>query len=65
MVSCTQRRWCCGRAGQRLAIDHHARVVTSRFEDFYESNAHLTHTLYKTTALATSMLPPEVLRLRW
>jgi xanthine dehydrogenase YagR molybdenum-binding subunit len=40
--------------GQLSAIHHHARVVTSSFEDFYESAAHLTHTLYAAPAIATT-----------
>ncbi|MGJ4945920.1 xanthine dehydrogenase family protein molybdopterin-binding subunit [Bradyrhizobium sp. HKCCYLS1011] len=40
--------------GQLSAIHHHARVVTSSFEDFYESAAHLTHTLYASPAIATT-----------
>jgi xanthine dehydrogenase YagR molybdenum-binding subunit len=40
--------------GKLLAIDHHAKVVTSRFEDFYESAAHVTHTLYASPAIATT-----------
>ncbi|MGC2087687.1 MAG: xanthine dehydrogenase family protein molybdopterin-binding subunit [Bradyrhizobium sp.] len=42
------------REGQLSAIHHHARVVTSSFEDFYESAAHLTHTLYAAPAIATT-----------
>jgi xanthine dehydrogenase YagR molybdenum-binding subunit len=40
--------------GQLLAIDHHARIVSSSFEDFYESAAHVTHTLYAAPAIGTS-----------
>ncbi|WP_316198992.1 MULTISPECIES: xanthine dehydrogenase family protein molybdopterin-binding subunit [unclassified Bradyrhizobium] len=40
--------------GQLSAIHHHARVVTSSFEDFYEGAAHLTHTLYAAPAIATT-----------
>ncbi|MGJ4927195.1 xanthine dehydrogenase family protein molybdopterin-binding subunit [Bradyrhizobium sp. HKCCYLS2038] len=41
-------------AGQLAGIHHHARVATSSFEDFYESAAHLTHTLYAAPAIATT-----------
>jgi xanthine dehydrogenase YagR molybdenum-binding subunit len=40
--------------GQLSAIHHHARVATSSFEDFYESAAHVTHTLYAAPAIATT-----------
>jgi xanthine dehydrogenase YagR molybdenum-binding subunit len=40
--------------GRLTAIHHHAKVVTSRFEDFYESTAHVTHTLYAAPAIATT-----------
>ncbi|WP_407158011.1 xanthine dehydrogenase family protein molybdopterin-binding subunit [Bradyrhizobium sp. STM 3557] len=40
--------------GRLSAIHHHARIVTSSFEDFYESAAHVTHTLYAAPAIATT-----------
>ena len=36
------------------AIDHHAKVATSSFDDFYEPAADASHTLYAATAIATS-----------
>ena len=36
------------------AIDHHAKVATSSFDDFYEPAADASHTLYAAPAIATS-----------
>ena len=36
------------------AIDHHAKIATSSFDDFYEPAADASHTLYAATAIATS-----------
>jgi xanthine dehydrogenase YagR molybdenum-binding subunit len=42
-------------ADNRLtAIDHHAKVATSSFDDFYEPAADASHTLYASAAIATS-----------
>ncbi|MGJ5202395.1 xanthine dehydrogenase family protein molybdopterin-binding subunit [Bradyrhizobium sp. HKCCYLR20261] len=41
-------------SGQLAGIHHHARIATSSFEDFYESAAHVTHTLYAAPAIATT-----------
>ena len=40
--------------GALTAIDHHAKVVTSSFDDFFEPAANISHTLYATPAIATS-----------
>ncbi|MBV9560424.1 MAG: xanthine dehydrogenase family protein molybdopterin-binding subunit [Bradyrhizobium sp.] len=40
--------------GRIAAIDHHARIATSSFDDFYEPAADASHTLYASPALATS-----------
>jgi len=40
--------------GLLTAIDHHARVATSSFDDFYEPAADASHTLYASAAIATS-----------
>jgi xanthine dehydrogenase YagR molybdenum-binding subunit len=40
--------------GLLTAIDHHARVATSSFDDFYEPAADASHTLYASPAIATS-----------
>jgi xanthine dehydrogenase YagR molybdenum-binding subunit len=40
--------------GKLTALDHHAKVATSSFEDFYEPSANVSHTLYATPALRTS-----------
>jgi xanthine dehydrogenase YagR molybdenum-binding subunit len=40
--------------GLLTAIDHHAKVATSSFEDFFEPAADASHTLYASPAIATS-----------
>jgi xanthine dehydrogenase YagR molybdenum-binding subunit len=40
--------------GRLAAIDHHAKVATSTFDDFYEPAADASHTLYASPAIATS-----------
>jgi xanthine dehydrogenase YagR molybdenum-binding subunit len=40
--------------GRLTAIDHHAKVATSTFDDFYEPAADASHTLYASPAIATS-----------
>jgi xanthine dehydrogenase YagR molybdenum-binding subunit len=40
--------------GQLAAIDHHAKVTTSTFDDFYEPAADASHTLYTSPVIATS-----------
>src|SRR5262249_19357487 len=40
--------------GRLAAIDHHARIATSTFDDFYEPAADASHTLYASPAIATS-----------
>ena len=40
--------------GRLTAIDHHAKTVTSSFDDFYEPAADASHTLYASPAIATS-----------
>ena len=40
--------------GLLTAIDHHAKVATSTFDDFYEPAADASHTLYASPAIATS-----------
>ncbi|MGP8119548.1 MAG: xanthine dehydrogenase family protein molybdopterin-binding subunit [Xanthobacteraceae bacterium] len=42
--------------GQLTAIDHHARVASSTFDDFFEPAADASHTLYASPAIATSHL---------
>jgi xanthine dehydrogenase YagR molybdenum-binding subunit len=39
--------------GGLTAIDHHILTATSRFDDFFEPSAGVTHTLYATPALLT------------
>jgi xanthine dehydrogenase YagR molybdenum-binding subunit len=36
------------------AIDHHAKIATSTFDDFFEPAADASHTLYASPAIATS-----------
>ncbi|MDR3465952.1 MAG: xanthine dehydrogenase family protein molybdopterin-binding subunit [Xanthobacteraceae bacterium] len=45
-----------GAAGDGLltAIDHHARIASSSFDDFYEPAADASHTLYASPAIATT-----------
>ncbi|MGA7803229.1 xanthine dehydrogenase family protein molybdopterin-binding subunit, partial [Bradyrhizobium sp.] len=40
--------------GRLVAIDHHARIATSSFDDFYEPAADASHTLYASAAIKTS-----------
>jgi xanthine dehydrogenase YagR molybdenum-binding subunit len=40
--------------GRLTAIDHHARVASSTFDDFFEPAADASHTLYASPAIATS-----------
>src|SRR6202042_2650135 len=40
--------------GQLTAIDHHARIASSSFDDFFEPAADASHTLYASPAIATS-----------
>jgi xanthine dehydrogenase YagR molybdenum-binding subunit len=42
------------REGRLTAIDHHARVASSTFDDFFEPAADASHTLYASPAIATS-----------
>jgi xanthine dehydrogenase YagR molybdenum-binding subunit len=41
-------------AGLLTALDHHAKTVTSSFDDFYEPAADASHTLYASPNIATS-----------
>jgi xanthine dehydrogenase YagR molybdenum-binding subunit len=43
-----------GGDGQLAAIDHHAKVTTSTFDDFYEPAANASHSLYASPAIAIS-----------
>jgi xanthine dehydrogenase YagR molybdenum-binding subunit len=40
--------------GRLTAIDHHARTVSSSYDDFYEPAANASHTLYASPAIKTS-----------
>jgi xanthine dehydrogenase YagR molybdenum-binding subunit len=40
--------------GVLTAIDHHAKITTSTFDDFYEPAADASHTLYASPAIKTS-----------
>ncbi|MHB0769570.1 xanthine dehydrogenase family protein molybdopterin-binding subunit [Bradyrhizobium sp. 5.13L] len=40
--------------GRLTALDHHARTVSSTFDDFYEPAADASHTLYAASAIRTS-----------
>jgi xanthine dehydrogenase YagR molybdenum-binding subunit len=40
--------------GRLTAIDHHAKIATSTFDDFFEPAADASHTLYASPAIATS-----------
>jgi xanthine dehydrogenase YagR molybdenum-binding subunit len=40
--------------GHLTAIDHHARIATSTFDEFFEPAADASHTLYASPAIATS-----------
>ena len=40
--------------GRLTALDHHARIASSTFDDFFEPAADASHTLYASPAIATS-----------
>ena len=40
--------------GRLTAIDHHAKIASSSFDDFFEPAADASHTLYASPAIATS-----------
>ena len=40
--------------GLLTAIDHHAKIASSTFDDFFEPAANASHTLYASPAIATS-----------
>ncbi len=40
--------------GLLTAVDHHAKIATSSFDDFFEPAADASHTLYASPAIATS-----------
>jgi len=40
--------------GMLTALDHHARTVTSTFDDFFEPAADASHTLYASPAISTA-----------
>ncbi len=40
--------------GRLTALDHHAKIATSSFDDFFEPAADASHTLYASPAIATS-----------
>jgi xanthine dehydrogenase YagR molybdenum-binding subunit len=40
--------------GALTALTHHAKIATSTFDDFFESAANASHTLYASPAIATS-----------
>jgi xanthine dehydrogenase YagR molybdenum-binding subunit len=40
--------------GRLTAIDHHAKIASSTFDDFFEPAADASHTLYASPAIATS-----------
>ena len=40
--------------GRLTALSHHAKIATSSFDDFYESSADASHTLYASPAIRTS-----------
>ena len=40
--------------GGLTAIDHHAKVTTSSFDEFFEPAANISHTLYASPAIGTS-----------
>ena len=52
----TRQRLRVGADGEGLiaAIDHHAKTVTSSFDDFFEPAADASHTLYASPAIRTS-----------
>jgi xanthine dehydrogenase YagR molybdenum-binding subunit len=54
--SASRQRLRIGADGEGLltAIDHHAKVASSTFDDFFEPAADASHTLYASPAIATS-----------
>jgi xanthine dehydrogenase YagR molybdenum-binding subunit len=40
--------------GVLLALDHHTKTMSSTFDDFFEPASDISHTLYASTAIATS-----------
>ena len=40
--------------GALTALDHHARITSSAYDDFFEPAANISHTLYASPAIATS-----------
>ncbi|MFB9268485.1 xanthine dehydrogenase family protein molybdopterin-binding subunit [Bradyrhizobium erythrophlei] len=52
----TRQRLAIGADGEGVltVIDHHARVATSSFDDFYEPAADASHTLYASPAIRTA-----------
>jgi xanthine dehydrogenase YagR molybdenum-binding subunit len=40
--------------GVLVALDHHTKTVSSTFDDFFEPASEISHTLYASTAIATS-----------
>ena len=47
-------RMAAGRDGAFMAIDHHAKTTSSTFDDFFESAADASNTLYASPAIRTS-----------
>ena len=41
-------------SGGLTALDHHTKTVSSTFDDFFEPASNVSHTLYASTAIATS-----------
>jgi xanthine dehydrogenase YagR molybdenum-binding subunit len=41
-------------SGALTALDHHTKTVSSTFDDFFEPASDISHTLYASTAIATS-----------
>jgi xanthine dehydrogenase YagR molybdenum-binding subunit len=42
------------KSGALTALDHHTKTVSSTFDDFFEPASDISHTLYASTAIATS-----------
>jgi xanthine dehydrogenase YagR molybdenum-binding subunit len=40
--------------GKLTALDHHTRMTSSTFDDFFEPASDISHTLYASAAIATS-----------
>jgi xanthine dehydrogenase YagR molybdenum-binding subunit len=40
--------------GALVALDHHTKTISSTFDDFFEPASEISHTLYASTAIATS-----------